>query len=268
MLSKKIITDDDDDEKSIDKNYELIKKGNYIFKKYKHKNIISVYKGDYLEDSEKNKLVVVRWVKNISELDIKDNKVVYCPDGLFYLDNIIVKDKEKELFDFLDEDNGKKWKSLSDSKNSRKVQHYGYLYNYKSGNVKEKGDDIPKEFQFLIDHLNEECNKKLGKTYDFNQVIVNNYDPGQGISAHTDVKDYGEVIGCYTIGSGATMRFTKGEDIMYDLYVKAKSLYIMSGDSRYKWKHEMCGKKTDIINEKRVKRDRRVSITFRYVDVK
>jgi alkylated DNA repair dioxygenase AlkB len=240
------------------KNYELVEKGSFIFKKYTHKKIISVYKD--------NKLVVVRWVKNPEDLDVKDNKVFYCPDGLIYKEDVIV-DKEKELFDFLDEDNGKKWKYLSNSKNSRKVQHYGYLYNYKSGSVKEKGDNIPKEFQFLIDALNKECLEKLGKEYNFNQVIVNNYDPGQGISAHTDVKEYGEVIGCYTIGSGATMLFTKGDDIMYDLYVKKNSLYIMSGDSRYKWKHEMSGRKTDMVNNKRVKRDRRISITFRYVDI-
>ena len=178
--------------------------------------------------------------------------------GLFYYENEIDEKREKSLIDFLDEGDGQKWKKISDSKNSRKVQHYGYLYNYKTGKTKEKGEPIPDEFEFLISILSEKFGKK------FNQVIVNNYEEGQGISAHTDVKEYGDMIGCYTIGSGATMTFSKGEK-KCDLYVRSKSLYVMTGESRYEWKHEMASRKSDVVNDIKVKRGRRISITFRYV---
>ena len=185
------------------------------------------------------------------------------PLGLFYYDNVIDEKYEKSLIDFLDEDDGKKWKALSDSKNSRKIQHYGYLYNYKTGNTKEKGEPIPDEFQSLIKEISTITRTSGFKK--FNQVIVNNYEDGQGISAHTDVKEYGDVIGCYTIGSGATMVFSKGEE-KYDLYVKPRSVYIMTGESRYKWKHEMPSRKTDMVGGVRIRRGRRISITFRYVN--
>ena len=186
-----------------------------------------------------------------------DNK----PKGLLYFKNIIDKKYSNSLFSFLDEDQKYLWKSLSDSKNSRKAKHYGYIYNYKSGKTTVKTDPIPLEFQQLIETLKENCGDEK---YDFNQIIVNNYDSGQGISAHTDVKEYGEIIGCYTLGSGATMRFTKGTQ-KYDLYVHPNSLYIMTGESRYNWKHEMPSRKSDMVDGVKIKRDRRISITFRCV---
>jgi alkylated DNA repair dioxygenase AlkB len=182
--------------------------------------------------------------------------------GLFYFKDFkdIIESKD-DLISFLDQ---RPWKSLSDSKNSRKVQHYGYLYDYKSGKTTTKTDPIPEEFQSLIDSLKKKCMMNGLKASDFNQVIVNNYEASQGISAHTDVKEYGPIIGCYTIGSGATMRFTKGDE-KYDLYVEPNSLYIMSGESRYEWKHEMVSRKSDVVDGVKIARGRRVSITFRCV---
>ena len=49
--------------------------------------------------------------------------------------------------------------------------------------------------------------KIINKDYIFNQCIVNNYLSGQGISQHTDIKSYGDIIGCFTLGGGATMTF-------------------------------------------------------------
>lgn len=180
------------------------------------------------------------------------------PSGLKYYDNVIDEKFSDELFEFLDRENEKKWKSLSDSKKSRKVQHYGYKYDYKSRNITQKGEEIPEIFKPLFDYILTHSDET------FNQIIVNNYEPSQGISAHTDVKDYGKVIACFSIGSGAVMRFTS-ENLSYDLYVKKNSIYIMSGDSRYNWKHEMVSRKSDVVDGKKIQRGRRISITLRKV---
>ena len=169
------------------------------------------------------------------------------PQGLLYFKDIIDEKYKNLLFCFLDD---QKWKTLSESKNSRKVQHYGYLYDYKSGKTTVKTDPIPSEFQELIECIKEKCGDEK---CEFNQVIVNNYEKGQGISAHTDVKEYGEIIGCFTIGGGATMRFSKG-DQKYDLYVNPNSLYIMTGDSRHNWKHEMLSRKSDVVDGVKIER--------------
>ena len=55
------------------------------------------------------------------------------------------------------------------------------------------------------------------------------------------------------------------KDLAEDVYVKADSLYVMTGDARYQWTHEMPSRKSDMVDGARVKRGRRVSITFRSV---
>ena len=106
--------------------------------------------------------------------------------------------------------------------------------------------------------------KIIDPKYTFNQCIINNYLDGQGISAHVDVRKYGSVIGCFTIGSGATMVFQK-EGAKHEVYVKPNSLYIMSGDARYSWTHAMPARKFDIVDDTRIPRSRRISLTFRHV---
>ena len=185
--------------------------------------------------------------------------------GLYYFDTIVSSDYSQQLFHYLD--NEAKWSPITDNPNSRVVQHYGYKYNYKSHNNKEMGTPIPDIFSELIQTLQQKVQELqlADSSYSFNQIIVNNYEPGQGISKHTDIKSYGAVIGCYTLGSGATMRFRKKDEVV-DVYVKPNSLYVMTGDSRYLWTHEMPSTKTDLYNGKRIARDRRISITFRNVD--
>jgi alkylated DNA repair dioxygenase AlkB len=50
-----------------------------------------------------------------------------------------------------------------------------------------------------------------------------------------------------------------------EVYVAPDSLYIMSGEARYIWKHSMLSRKTDMVDGKRIKRGRRISLTFRNV---
>jgi len=140
------------------------------------------------------------------------------------------------------------------------VQHYGFKYDYFTRKIDQKCDPLPIFLQKLKNVLTNVCVELeiINKEYVFNQCIINNYYEGQGISPHIDVKSYGGVIGCFTLGSGAIMKFSYGDEDV-ELYVKPNSLYIMSGDSRYKWNHSMPVKKS--------RKDRRVSITFRNVPV-
>ena len=93
-------------------------------------------------------------------------------------------------------------------------------------------------------------------TFDFDQCIVNNYYKNQRISKHIDSLTFDKIICCLTIGTepGGIMRFSYDEH-KKDIIVKPNSLYIMSGDARYKWAHEMLSNKGD----------RRISITYRTI---
>jgi alkylated DNA repair dioxygenase AlkB len=104
----------------------------------------------------------------------------------------------------------------------------------------------------------------IDPSHEFNQCIINKYEPGQGINKHIDIKAYGPVIGCFTFGSGAVMTFRRKDEV-HHLYVKPNSLYIMSGESRLLWTHEMPSRKSDMVEGKKIPRGLRISVTFRHV---
>lgn len=181
--------------------------------------------------------------------------------GLSYRTNALTEEQEQALLSYMDSDECV-WTPITDSAKSRRVQHYGYRYDYKRRAVAEPTVAIPAEWFGLFEGVDE------AKGQEWNQVIVNEYLPGQGISAHVDSLAYGEVIQCYTLGSGATMRFTHavtGE--VQELYAEPRSVYVMSGEARYQWKHEMVARKSDRVEGKKVLRGRRVSVTLRSVSL-
>lgn len=197
-------------------------------------------------------------VKDVSNKDVSKmhNKII----GLYYISDIgnILNAKAE-----LDKET---WIPLSNASNSRLVQHYGYKYNYSTSKITEKGQDFPDVITMFKNILTKNC-LELGiidSKYVFNQCIVNKYLQNQGISQHIDVLAYGEVIGCFTIGHGASMTFTKDFE-KEEVHVEENSLYIMSDESRYKWKHGMCVRKYDNVDGIKIERGERISITFRMV---
>lgn len=99
----------------------------------------------------------------------------------------------------------------------------------------------------------------------FDQVIVNEYLPGQGISAHVDcVPCFGPVIASVSLGATCEMLFhnlsTKARS---SILLEPHSLLMLSGEARYSWSHEIPARQSDLIEGMRVTRGRRVSLTFR-----
>jgi alkylated DNA repair dioxygenase AlkB len=184
--------------------------------------------------------------------------------GLYYFPNIISSDDSKQMITFLDSNS--LWKPITNHPNSRVVQQFGYLYNYKNGNTNQPTIPIPNEFNILVENGMKICNELglISDDYKFNQCIVNKYICGQGISAHKDSELFGPVIICYTLESGASMTF-RLKDEKKTIYVEPNSLYIMSDEARYLWTHEMTSVKSDKVNGKKLDRDTRISITFRNV---
>lgn len=51
----------------------------------------------------------------------------------------------------------------------------------------------------------------LHRQPNFDQMIVNGYKPGEGISSHVDLLKFGDGIAIISLGSPTTMSFTKSE---------------------------------------------------------
>ena len=187
--------------------------------------------------------------------------------GFYYFSKVLDPKIGNDTIKFL---NSQEWKGVSSSQTGRKVQQYGFEYDYATRKDSEykRIQDIPEPLlvlQQIAKQAEQEADPDTEpKLCKFNQCIVNKYEPGQGISAHIDKETFGPVIGCFTLGSGTTITFTRtlnGEKVMIEIYVEPNSLYLMTGDSRYEWKHEIKPKLTD----DGVKRHTRISVTFRTV---
>jgi len=149
----------------------------------------------------------------------------------------------------------------------RRVQHYGYRYDYSAREVTAADRLGP-----LPDWLAELAGR-VGDAAPFNrtpdQVIINEYLPGQGIAPHIDRETcFGPVIASLSLGSAVTMDFVHAEtDEKRSARLELGSLLILEGDMRYKWRHGIAPRKSDLVDGKRVPRERRVSLTFRTVEL-
>lgn len=147
----------------------------------------------------------------------------------------------------------------------RRVQHYGYKYDYKTRSRKAMQclGELPLEFHQIIDLFSSQglCNQPP------NQVIINEYTAGQGIAKHVDcIPCFGDTILIISLGSASMMRFQHVKNKQrHELILEPNSLLILQAEARYDWTHEIPKRKTDLINGKRQARERRVSLTFRFV---
>lgn len=71
----------------------------------------------------------------------------------------------------------------------------------------------------------------------FDQVIINEYKPGNGINYHIDHQVlFGPIIDCITTGQAVPVHFKLNDEIRW-VNVAADSMYIMSGDARNLWQY-------------------------------
>jgi alkylated DNA repair dioxygenase AlkB len=178
--------------------------------------------------------------------------------GLRYLPNYISPDAEKKLIETVD-------KQIWLSPLQRRVQHYGYIYDYKRRNVTREMfiGGLPDWLQALAEVLHREGH--IGETPD--QVIINEYEAGQGIAPHVDCEPcFGDTILSLSLGSACMMDFYALDDerVLHQL-LEPRSLLVMEKESRYQWKHGIAARKSDIVEGKSLPRGRRISLTFRKV---
>lgn len=181
--------------------------------------------------------------------------------GLLYWPEFISPDDQQMLASSLRA--SIRWSRVSPNEKARRVIHYGFAYDYTRAFDLQETECIPDHLQRISDMARFPA--ILGReTIRFNQLIINEYLPGQGIAPHIDdSRQFCEVIFCVSLCSGTTINFTHPDGRNVSKYVMPGSAYAMSGDSRYIWKHAIEPKKSDTINGERIKRGVRYSLTYR-----
>ena len=148
----------------------------------------------------------------------------------------------------------------------RRVQHYGWRYDYSARFVSEdmRAAPLPTLMRDLADALYERG--WFGKPPD--QVIVNEYEPGQGIAPHVDRDCFGPTVATLSLGDCWPMEFTRvrrhaAREERVELLLDVGSVLVLNGEARSTWMHGIAKRKTDGRGPSRRARRRRVSVTFR-----
>jgi alkylated DNA repair dioxygenase AlkB len=179
-------------------------------------------------------------------------------DGLFYIPEYITEEDHAAFWQSVNAEN---W--LGDLK--RRVQHYGYKYNYKARYIdySMKIGELPEWVLPLAKRLHQEGYMPAIP----DQLIVNEYKQGQGIASHIDCEPcFGDTIISLSLGSTCVMDFINKETKeKVDVLLEPRSLVVLKGDARYLWTHGIAGKKADHFRGERHERTTRISLTFRNV---
>ncbi|XP_076762827.1 tRNA (carboxymethyluridine(34)-5-O)-methyltransferase alkbh8 [Xylocopa sonorina] len=184
------------------------------------------------------------------------------PCGLKLIEYCLTEEDEKMLLNTIDWSN----EESSDLKH-RKVKHFGYEFQYGSNKVDpdKRITPIPDNYHFL-----QVLFKKYHNVpYEYDQLTINHYLPGQGIPPHIDTHSaFEDSILSLSLSSACIMDFKK-DDEKVSVLLPPRSLLIMSGEARYAWSHGICPRHNDIIKTANgltsQPRGTRVSFTFRKV---
>ncbi len=178
--------------------------------------------------------------------------------SLVHKKNFLSKQEQAEILSQVDK---QEW--ILDLK--RRVQHYGYKYDYRRRSI-----DLSMSLGPLPDwlkSLQSFVSKVSDIKGDFDQVIVNEYLPGQGIAHHVDCEPcFGELIVTLSLGSSCIFELVnlKNKEKL-EYFLEPGDLVSMSRESRYEWKHGIPARKSDNFRGLKISRGRRVFITFRQV---
>ena len=148
-----------------------------------------------------------------------------------------------------------------DSDFRRRIQLYGLGY--------ERGDDggatrWVRDFPGWLERLAARLVGDGWLPHMPDNCVINDYAPGVGIGPHTDFPAFAAPLVALSLLSDVVLDFSR-RDVpgSVPVVVPARSLWSASGEARWRWMHAIAARRSDVIDGVRVRRDRRVSLTFR-----
>jgi len=119
----------------------------------------------------------------------------------------------------------------------RRVASFGWRYDYVRQQL-EAADDLPDWLGPLIARVEAFESLPHGAV---RQVLCTEYAAGAGIGWHCDKPHFDQVFGL-SLGSNCKFRFRRKRGDKWQRYTldaQARSLYLMSGESRHVWEHSI-----------------------------
>ncbi|CAG9331566.1 unnamed protein product [Blepharisma stoltei] len=177
--------------------------------------------------------------------------------GLIIEKDFISAEYEQLLVEELDK---LPWNPLA----NRRVQHFGFDFIYGANSI---NPETPSSgFPAWINPLLTDLQLKFGISYD--QLTVNDYQPGDSIPPHIDSHSpFEEILACISILGPISMCFRNTDGREFNQFIPPRSMLAMTDEARYVWKHSIQQRRHDIVNGNLVHRKRRISLTFRKIRI-
>jgi alkylated DNA repair dioxygenase AlkB len=183
---------------------------------------------------------------NLFPLELDPDDIPSIP-GLRLRENYIEPSEEATLVAAID---GEPW----DTTWQRRRQLYGESY----GRSEQEARPIPPWGLALAERLRREG--LADSTLD--QMLINEYLPGQGISLHRDYSSFENRVFSLSLLAPCVMDFEcEGERAA--LLLQPRSLLVLEDQARYDWKHGIAARQKDRWQGRTIPRSRRLSLTFR-----
>lgn len=174
--------------------------------------------------------------------------------GVQYCQDYISPENEEQLLAAVD---AQVWQQTID----HRVQIYGFGYRHRTREAFRIGA-LPEWALGLASQL-------LADGFVIerpNQLVVNDYQPGQGIFDHIDQDVFGNVVVSISLGARCVMCFTQADrETSREVLLEPRSALVLTGEARWQWKHGIPGRLIDRWGAHEIVRGRRVSLTFRAI---
>lgn len=178
--------------------------------------------------------------------------------GLHYIADYLTPSAQQHYLNIIDQ---QPWSNEL----KRRVQHYGYRYDYRRKQVDYDLylGPLPEWAAALVQRLHADMHAPAMP----DQLIINEYQPGQGIASHVDcVPCFGDTIISLSLGSACVMELSQlTSSRQVSLLLEVGSLLVLRAEARYDWKHGISARRSDQHQGQTIIRQRRVSLTFRTV---
>ncbi|KAI8530882.1 hypothetical protein RHMOL_Rhmol11G0094400 [Rhododendron molle] len=177
--------------------------------------------------------------------------------GLYLWHDFITATEEEELLAEVDD---RPWKSLA----KRRVQHYGYEFLYETRNIdtRQHMGELPSFVSPVLERISSISDVDGAANMDLDQLTVNEYPSGVGLSPHIDThsafegsifslslagpcimefRRYSEGVSVPEPVSGTDSKVENPDSssnfVRRAIYLPARSLLLLSGEARYAWHH-------------------------------
>ncbi len=180
----------------------------------------------------------------------------FVPDvpGLVYVENYVTREEEIELMAAIDSE---PW--LTDWQRRRQV--YGVSY----GSAKATARDAA-PFPHWLSWLTARVVRDGWLDGEVVNAVINDYLPGQGIGPHRDYPGFGPTVVAASLGAATVIELEKTgatAPVKKRLDVQPRSLWVLGGEARSDWLHEIAHRRSDIVGGGKRPRGRRLSVTLR-----